>query len=231
MRTLVFILLTASLCHGQVRSSIVLGVRSLAMASDPKLPERFVKTEDGFTALVFSVIEPGELTFALTTAAELPLFERHIDSSGKVSHKLADMVKLPGGAKGALLLGWMSESGPKYLAIDDNYLSAKHNDWLLINAAPKDVAFQIGYEEKPFLISANSVKNHRLNTDENVGVSVIGQAKWGKETKTFYSTYWPVRGGQRGIVIFYERRDRISVRRITDVLLKPEEKVTSAGVP
>jgi len=35
--------------------------------------------------------------------------------------------------------------------------------------------------------------------------------------------------GERGIVIFYEHRDRIALRKITDVLLTPEEKLAAEG--
>lgn len=231
MKALSVIFFVAGLCCAQANTARVLGVRSLAMAKLPKLPERFVKTEEGYVELVFSMVQPSKLTPALTTSSELPLFERTIGSDGKISHQLAQQVKLPEGAKGVLLLGWMAQDGAKYLAIDDNYLTAKHNDWILINAATKDVAFQMGYEEKPLLIKANSVKKHRLNANQETGVSVIGQAQWGAKIKTFYSTYWPIYGGQRGIVIFYGHRDRIAVRRITDVLLESSEKVAGVEKP
>lgn len=157
--------------------------------------------------------------------SSLPLYESVKSEKGEVSYKMVKEVKLPAGAKGILLLGWMDSEGPRYLAVDDDFISAKYDKWLLINTASKDVAFRIGEDNKPLMLKANSVQNYKLTAPADSGVAVVGQAKWDEKVKTFYSTYWPVRAGERGIVIFFYLKDeRIALRKITDVLFKPEEK-------
>ncbi len=223
MKSFQIALLTGLLMLGQALHAETLHVRALALSADPAMPERYVKVADGYEKLSFSSMQPSGLVRALAAEAALPLFELKQNPKGEVAYALVEKIKLPAGAKGVLLLGWASKDAARYLAIDDDYLSAKFNDWLLVNAGDKPIAFQIGREEKPIPLKGNSIVNHRINTRENAGLDVVARSQWGEKVKTFYSTYWPVRSGERAIVIFYERGDRIAVRRITDVLLKAEE--------
>lgn len=202
-----------------------INTRTLALDKAGGLPERYVKVGEGYLALSFPYIEPGAVMPVIAGDSSLPIYESVKSEEGKVSYKLAKEVKLPAGAKGVLLLGWMGPEGPRYLAVDDDFLSAKYDEWLLINTAPKDVAFRIGDDNKPVMLSANSIKDYKLTAPAGTGVSVVGQAKWGDKVKTFYSTYWPIKAGERGIVIFfYQKGDRVALRKITDILLKPEVK-------
>ena len=202
-----------------------LNVRTLALVKGENLPERYVKVAEKYVALSFSYIQPSEVIETLAGEASLSLYEQVTDPEGEVSYKIAKAIKLPAGAKGVLLLGWKGVKDTRYLAIDDDFLSAKYDNWLLVNTASKELAFRIGDDNKPIKIKANGVTNYKLTAREGTGVSVVGRAKWGEKMKTFYSTYWPVRAGERGIVIFfYHKGDRIALRKITDILLKPKKK-------
>lgn len=202
-----------------------INMRTLALDKTTDLPERHVKVGEEYVALSFNYIEPGKVMPVIAGETSLPLFESVKSEEGKVTYKMVKEVKLPTEAKGVLLLGWMTSEGPRYLAVDDNFMSAKHDNWLLINTAPKDVAFRIGDDNNPIMLNANSIKDYKLTAPEGTGVSVVGQAKWDEKVKTFYSTYWPIKSGERGIVIFfYQKGDRMALRKITDILLKPEEK-------
>ena len=202
-----------------------LNVRTLALDKRQVMPEYFLKVGEAYVALPFSAIQPGEVIQASAGETSLPLFESVKSEDGKVTYKVVKEVKLPPGAKGVLLLGWQATEGARYLAIDDDFMSAKYSDWLLVNTAPKDVGFRIGDDNKPIKIDANGVTNYKLTAAEGTGVSVIASAKWGEKVKTFYSTYWPVKAGERGIVIFfYQQGDRMAVRKITDTLLKPKDE-------
>ncbi len=225
MKAIIILMVALSSCG--LLAAREINTRTLALDKSGDLPERFVKVGETYVALSFSYIEPGELMPVVAGDSSLPLYESVESEEGKVSYKMVKEVKLPAGAKGVLLLGWIGPEGPRYLAVDDDFLSAKYDKWLLINTASKEVAFRIGDDNKPLRLKANSVQNYQLTAREGTGVSVVGQAKWGEEVKTFYSTYWPVRAGERGIVIFfYHKGERIALRKITDILLKPKEKST-----
>ncbi len=199
-----------------------LNIRSLALGGEEAISQRYVRVEDGYLPLSFSIIQPSPLIAALSGETVLPLFERVTKPDGELAYEMVEKIKVPARAKGVLLLAWGSEKGARYLAVDDNYLSAKYNDWLFINTASKQIAFQVGLKNKPLMMKANTVARYKVKTSEESGISAVGQVKVGEKVKTFYSTYWPVRSGQRGIVIFFERGDRVDVRKITDVLLKPK---------
>lgn len=218
LSTLYILLLTG------VGHSRELAVRSLALNGAFPLPEHYVKVDDGFQRLSFSVVQPSEVIEASAGENSLALYEQKIKSDGKFAYEIVKKVKFPSSAEGILLLGWMDGKESRYLAIDDNYLSAKYHDWLLINVTSKSVAFQFGLKNKPVVIKERSTRKYKIISPAQSGVSVIGKAKWGDKIKTFYSTFWPIRGKERGIVIFYAHRDRVAVRKITDVLLERESK-------
>lgn len=219
MKTIKMIMLMVALTTCGFLDAREINMRTLALVKTGDLQERYVKVGQEYLALSFSYTQPGEVLPVFADESSLPLYESVESNRGMVSYRMVMEVKLPAGAKGVLLLGWMSSEGPRYLAVDDDYLSAKYDKWLLINTASKDVAFRIGDDNKPLILPANSVRNYKLTAPEGTGVSVIGKAKWGEEVKTFYSTYWPVRANERGIVIFfYHKGERIALRKITDTL-------------
>ena len=199
-----------------------IGVRGLALERADPLPERYIKVKDGYELIQFLYSQPVQLIIAYTESA-LPLFEKKKNDEGEEAYEIAEKVSVPASAKGILLLGWKGEEGPRYLAIDDNFPAAKYNNWLMINAASKPVAFRIGKENKPFIVKASSAENYKVNVPEGRGAAVLGQAEMEGEAKTFYSTYWPIREKERSIVIFFEREDRMRLRKISDSLFVPKK--------
>lgn len=214
------LLLFASFCAlfltGTVKSEIV-GIRALALASSSDMPERYLSTKEGYELLAFKSAQPSALIKA-NTEERLPLFEKGFDANRKPVYRIAEQVKLPGDARSVLLLGWNSASGPSFLAIDDNFLNAEYSNWLMINTSDKPIAFQIGEGEKPFVIKPNSIKDCKISPPKGTGAAVQGKSVWNDQVRGFYSTFWPIREGERSIVIFVERGNRISVKKISDNL-------------
>ena len=216
-------LVTLVLCDSLAARA--LDVRTLTMAREQELPERYVKVADGYASLSFPATQPGKLVRALASTSALPLFELVKDSDGPPAYKMVEQIALPTGASGVLLLAWKSKEGLSHLAVDDDFLSAQYNEWLLVNTTTKSVALQIGSENKSLMIDANSVLDHKVNESKGTGVAVVAKAKWGEELKTFYSTYWPVREEARGVIVFfYETADRLAVSKITNTLLNPVDE-------
>ncbi len=225
MKTLIALFIIGASSAWNALAAREINIRAMALDRGADLPELFVKVAGGYEPLAFSHIQPGEVFQTAIEASTLSLFKQITSDQGSISYDVAENIRIPAEAKGVLLLGWTGHEGPRYLAINDDFLSATYDNWLLVNAAPKDVAFRIGENNNPIIVNANSVTNYKLNVPEGAGVAVQGQAKWGDKVRTFYSTYWPVKAGERGIVIFfYLQNDRMALRRITDVLSKPEEK-------
>lgn len=213
------------LCHslsGQTTAKV--GIRTLALDPSISNAEKYVKTEEGYELLVFLSRHPGELIDAQIGENILPVFEK-VQVPGKgLTFQVAHQIKLPGEAKTVLLLGWGSAGNERFLPVNDKILDANYNNWLMINTTSKTVGFQIGKGEKPFVLDPNSIDIRKVTTPANEGAAVLGRARLDDKVKTFYSTYWPIRSGERSIVIFVEQNDRIRVRKISDALLdkKPD---------
>jgi len=196
-------------------------VRTLAMRSDP-LPEVFVTDGKEHQALRFSAVQPGEPLRALA-ANPLPLYRSQMDAKGKQAFVVAHQVKLPAGAKGILLLGWTVGDHPRYVAIKDDFASARFNDWLLINAASRPVAFKVGDDAKAMVVTPGTSAGYRVTAAQGQGAAVLAQAPIRGEPKVFFSTYWPVHADKRTVVLFADDGpERILVKRISDKLAPPE---------
>jgi hypothetical protein len=192
-------------------------VRTLALLPD-KLPEVSLKVPDGFQPLVFSDVQPGELVTAVS-ANPLPLYKKTTDAEGKEAFTVAESIKIPGNAKGILLLAWTSGDKVRYLAIDDNFSEARFNDWLLINTGTRPVAFKVGDGSKPFLIPPGTATTQRISAPKGEGATVLAQAPFDGKAKTFFSTYWPVYGDKRALVLFFDDGSKIRVKRISDKII------------
>lgn len=199
-----------------------IGVRGLALDRADAMPERYVRVKDGYELLRFLSSQPVELISAIVES-DLLLYEKKMNDKGEEIYQVAEKVNLPVGAKGFLVLGWKDEEKYRYLAINDNFSAAKYNNWLMINTTSKPLAVQIGKKNKPFGLKPNQATNYEVESPEGAGAAVMGRAMLEGEVKTFYSTYWPIRKGERSIVIFVERGDRISVKKISDSLFKPKK--------
>lgn len=223
IRLLILPVVVFSLLGGALVSAQTIGVRSLALRSG-ELPEVYLKGAKDYLLLGFSSVQPGEVVRALRTSP-LPLYRKVVDDEGTETFAVAHKIKVPSGARGILLLGWTSGKEVRFVPITDNFGSARYNDWLLINASQRPVAFYVGQKTKPVMIAPGASTTHRISVDQGKGAAVHAQAPFGGKTKTFFSTYWPVHGGKRTVVLFVDDGKKIRVKRISDKLApvaKPE---------
>ena len=197
-------------------SAQTIGIRTLAMRAGA-MPEVHVRDAKGHLPLRFSPVQPSEVVGALT-ANPLPLYRRETDAKGKEGFVVSQQVKLPDGANGILLLGWADGGKTRYVAIKDDFSAARYNDWLLINASTRPVAFRVGDSGKPILLKPGVSTTHRIPVAEGEGATVLAQAPLDGKDKVFYSTYWPVYAGKRSIVLFVDDGPKILVKRISDSL-------------
>ena len=154
--------------HGQTIS-----VRTLALRTGD-MPEVYLKDAKEYHALRFSAVQPGEPVRALA-ANPLPLYRSEMDAKGDQAFVVADKVKIPAGAKGILLLGWTTGDEVRYVAIKDDFASARYNDWLLINASTRPVAFKVGRNREAGHAQAGTSATHRI-TVAGEGAAVLAQA-------------------------------------------------------
>lgn len=162
---------------------------------------------------------------AALAADPLPLYRSEIDAKGNQAFVVAHRVKVPAGASGLLLLGWAVGDQARYVALADDFAAARFNDWLLINASSRPVAFKVGRDAQAVMVASGGSATCRITAPPGQGAAVLAQAPIDGEPKVFFSTYWPVRGDQRTVVVFADDGpDRILVKRISDKLApaKPE---------
>jgi hypothetical protein len=197
-------------------SAQTIDIRTLAMRAE-QMPEVFVKDAKDHVPLQFSSAQPTGVVRALA-ASPLPLYRRETDADGKQGFVVSQQVKLPDGANGILLLGWIDGDKSRYIAIKDDFAAARFNDWLLVNASTRPVAFRVGDTGKPILLKPGVSTTHRIPVAEGEGATVLAQAPLNGKDKVFYSTYWPVYAGKRSVVLFVDDGPKILVKRISDPL-------------
>lgn len=206
-----------ALLHAEHSGIGQVDVRALALDSAADMPERYLKTKSGYELLEISSRQP-RVAIQVLAEKQLNLYERSVGSDGEITFHLADQVPFKAEAKSVLLLVWSSANKILYRAVADNYAAASYDDWLLINMTSRPVEFQIGEETKMFEIKPNRSRACKLSLPKGTSAAVIGRSKWEDRTKTFYSTYLPIRGHERSIIIFTENDDRILVKKVSDVL-------------
>jgi hypothetical protein len=227
MKNLFILLFFASFLFGQLSMADVIGVRGLALQRKVPMPERYVKVKDGHEFIHFLSSQPVELIKAIVES-ELYLYEKKMNDEGQEVYEIAERIKLPFGARGILLLGWKDEGKYRYLAIKDHFSDAKYNDWLMINTTSKTLGIQVGKKKKPFFLKPKQETECKIDSPAEVGAAVIGRANLEGEVKEFYSTYWPIRKGERSIVVFVDQKNKIIVKKISDILFKPKADEDSA---
>lgn len=207
------------LLGGVLASAEGLAVRCLALRSG-EASEVYLRGAKGHEKLDFSATQPGAVVQALV-ANPLPLYRMGVDGEGKEEFVVAHKVKVPVGARGILLLGLTSGKETRYVAIEDDFGSARFSDWLLINTSARPVAFKVGGKAKPILVAPGKSVKYKIKAEEGKGAAVLAQAPFDGKSKTFFSTYWPVHPGKRTIVLFADDGEKIRVKRISDKLVKP----------
>lgn len=221
LQILLCLLAVTSALSAQTRFTV--GVRTLALDQNITQAERYVKTKEGYETLVFMIRHPGEIIEAYVDETGLPIFRKIQVPGQQDTYQVASSVNFTEGAKSILVLGWGLPENERYLSVDDNLLGAGYNDWLMINTSSRTVGLRIGKGEKPFMIEPNRIEKCKVASPEGLGAAVLGRAKFDGEVKTFYSTYWPIRSGERSIVVFFEQGDRMRLRKISDTLVAKEK--------
>lgn len=195
----------------------LLSVRTLALKGGD-MPKWYVGVEaNKLVELPWSSKQPS-VSIVARAGRELPIYSQEPNDKGELEFKIVKKVPIPGGASEVLLLGWSEPEIEKVglIAIEDNFKKAAFNDWMLINITKQPVAFRCGRQSRPIKVSAGKTETYRIKAENDKGAELIAQAMIDGEMKTVFSTYWPVFGGQRAIVIFYNVGERIRVRRIVD---------------
>lgn len=204
-------------------------LRTLQLGGN-EMPESWVQVADAK--------EPVKVTWWTTQPTEplsvlhegsLKFYRYGQNAEGKPILEVSEIIKLPPSAKEVLLLGWTTKDGvTKYLAIEDQFLNAKFNDWLAINTSPNPVVFLAGEKNKPLSIGPGKSLIFSPNIQEGKGVKILAQSKRGDEKmKIFFSTYWPAFAKQRTMILFYDDGEKMRARRIGDRFPfeeKPEEE-------
>ena len=203
-----------------------LNLRTLALKKG-EMPEIFVKAakkDEIAHKLDWPARQPSELV-KVPAAGSIAMLTREVDGEGAETFKAAQQVEVPAGANGVLLLGWKEGDNTRIVALKDEFVGARFNDWLLVNSTAKPIAFRAGEGSKTLVVRPGSSETYKLDGNAERGAEVLVQTPEDGEAKTIYSTYWPVREGRRAIVLFIDDGKKIRVKRISDHLLppKPEE--------
>jgi len=219
-----FLLFYIGLACMTLSSSPLIGetieVRGLAIGDkNSSKTEKYLQTQGGYQLLPFLNQQPSRSIKAYS-GESLLLYEKVTTEGELPTYQIAEKVNLPKAAKSVLILTLDANGEESYLAVNDEFLEASYDKWLIINTTSKSVNFRVGADEKPFSIDANDGQICRIKSASSGSASALGQAKWNGNMKTFYSTYWPIREGERSIVIFIEQGNRIRVKKISDALLK-----------
>ena len=201
-----------------------ISLRTLQLGGD-EMPESWVRVADAKepVELPWLTSQPTE-PIQVVHDGQLKLLHQATDPEGKPVLEVMKVIKLPAAAKEVLLLGWASDGKAMYVAIEDQFLNAKFNDWIAINTSPNPVAVRAGDKGNPVIVKPGESVIFSPAIRENKGVKVLAQTERNGELKTFLSSYWPAFPGQRTMMIFYDDGEKMRARRIGDRFLKKEEK-------
>lgn len=205
-------------------SSIAQKISVRTMAMNPaKMPELFFKTEgdEPLTEVPWPARQPSASIVALRDGS-LPLYRSESNEDGKETISVAQRVKVPAGASEILLLGWADGDKVRFRAIKDDFLGADFNDWLLINFSSKVIAFKVGEKSRPIKVESGGSELYRISVPKNKGATAVGQASIRGKIRTFYSTFLPVKDGQRSMMLFTDDGEKIRAKRIVDELAPKE---------
>ncbi len=211
-----FVILSILAGGGLVDAQQTLAVRTLSLR-DGEMPQLYLRGVKEYHALEFSSVQPGEVMRALA-ANTLPLYRQETDSGGKQRWVAAQQIRIPAGAKGILILAIANGDKTLFTAIDDDFTSARHNDWLLINVSSKPITFLVGEKSKPVVIQPGASTKYRVSAPGGKGAAILAQAPIKGKPTVFYSTYWPVYSDRRSVILFADNGPKILVKRISDML-------------
>lgn len=197
-------------------------LRTLALAPDMET-DLFIRSEDAYEPLGFSHYQPSKALLALTASgrAVLPLYRQVPAESGETVYAKAREVRLPEGASQVILLGTRNGEGVALVAVKDN-LGADERDWLLVNATRRPIAFQLGSDTKPRPIPPGEAVFYRVEVPSGKGAAVRVAAFMDEGWERFYSTFWPVYEGQRGLIIFVPDGERVRLSNFFETVAEAQ---------
>lgn len=199
-----------------------ISIRTMATSS-AKMPDFFIKAsaEKPHEMLRWPTRQPSERVMAKCESF-LPLFQRLPDGSGKQHLAIARRVQIPAGAREIILLAWTDGKEVRLRAIEDKFVGAKSNEWLFINASSKLIAFTIGDDAQPITLASGVSRLCQVSSPQNKGAAAVGRAQIRGKLRVFYSTYLPIKEGQRTLMMFTDDGDKIRAKCIVDELTLPE---------
>jgi hypothetical protein len=191
-----------------------LNLRTLALAK-AEFPELWVAASGKPVPLAFSNSQPSAALKA-DKINPLKIFKGPLDDKGKPADPSPTPVDLPA-SPGILLLGWIEEEKPAFLAVADPFTTAKSDDWLVINHTKKALTIQIGTDATPLPIEANSHQTIKCTAPVGEGAATtIASKQDDGSMKSVYSSYLPIYNDQRGLILVVEKGERINVNYISD---------------
>jgi hypothetical protein len=211
------ILLAFLMAGSALAQDAQISLRLLQLGGD-EMPDSWVRSAEGkgdLVKLAWLSSQPSA-PVKVTHDGQLKLFRYITNDKGEKIPELANTIKLPAPAKEVLLLGWEKDDKAKYVAIKDQFLNAKFNDWMAINASENRTAVLAGDKGEPVLVEPGKSMIFQPNIQEGKGVKIIAKSQRKGELKTFLSSYWPAFSGQRTLIIFYDDGNRMRAKRIGD---------------
>ena len=202
-----------------------ISLRTLQLGGD-EMPESWVRSAGEKSNLVTLAWLSSQPTtpVKVTHDGQLKIFRYVTNDKGEKVPGVADIIHLPAAAKEVLLLGWEKDDKAKYVAIKDQFLNAKFNNWLAINASENRTAILAGDKGEPVLVEPGKSVIFQPDIQEGKGVKIIAKTQRKGELKTFLSSYWPAFPGQRTLIIFYDDGDRMRAKRIGDRFIAEQPK-------
>jgi hypothetical protein len=207
----VVLLLSTGLAFGQGQK---LAFRTLALGNS-KLPELWAMESGKPLPIKFSSNQPS-VPFKADRTSPFKIFKGPLNENGKPSDPVPSLVPIPA-TSSILLLGWVDDGKPAFLAIEDSFATMKSDDWLVINPSQSELAIQIGAGTPTIPVKANSHKAIKTSAPSGTGAAVTVAAKQTDgEWKVVYTSFWPIYDNQRGLVVVVQKGKRLNVSYISD---------------
>lgn len=208
-----FLILALILSQTAFAQSEKLEIRTLSLGG-AEFPKLWVAEGEAAVPLAFSTVQPSQPIRA-NRVQPMPIFSGELDDKGLPTDTTPTRVKLPDGPS-ILLLAWMNNGKPGFLALPDPFRSAKFNDWIVINTSTENVAIQVGAKVKPLPIAPGTHSKLKISAPPNDGaattIAFFKDEKW----TTFYSAYLPIFEDSRCLVIISKEGERLRANIISD---------------
>lgn len=212
------LLFSASLAFSQTGK---IDFRTLGLANS-KMPELWAVEAGKAVPLAFSSAQPSAPLKADKTNP-LKIFMGPLDDKGKPMDTSPILVNLPA-ASSILLLGWMEDEKPAFLAIEDAFATAKYDDWLVINHSNRPLTVQVGDTSPAFPLEANSHKTFKCTSPVSGGAAATVSTKQDDGSlKKVYSSFLPIFTDQRGMIVVTQVGERVRVKYIADQITRKQD--------